>query len=70
VGDIGKLVGADVELLGKDFPISRLAEKDLPLPGVPRIRPLGFLSRGTFQGMGKIRQEKPRGRLKAVFGGR
>ena len=23
VGDIGKLVGADVELLGKDFPISR-----------------------------------------------
>ena len=32
--------------------------------------PLGFLSRGTFQGMGKIRREKPRGRLKAVFGGR
>ena len=24
--------------------ISRLAEKDLPEPGVPRIRPLGFLS--------------------------
>ena len=24
--------------------ISRLAEKDLPLPGVPRISPLGFLS--------------------------
>ena len=23
--------------------ISRLAEKDLPEPGVPRIRPLGFL---------------------------
>ncbi len=31
--------------------------------------PLGFLSRGTFQGMGKIRREKPRGRLEAVFGG-
>ena len=24
--------------------ISRLAEKDFPEPGVPRIRPLGFLS--------------------------
>ena len=24
--------------------ISRLAAKDLPLPGVPRIRPLGFFS--------------------------
>ena len=33
------------------------------------VNPLGFLSRGTFQGMGKIRREKPRGRLKAVFGG-
>ena len=32
--------------------------------------PLGFLSRGTFQGMGKIRREKPRGRLGAVFGDR
>ena len=30
---------------------------------------LGFLSRGTFQGMGKIRREKPHRRLKAVFGG-
>ena len=28
--------------------ISRLAEKDLPLPGVPKISPLGYLSRGTF----------------------
>lgn len=54
----------------KALVISRLAEKDLPEPGVPRIRPLGFLSRGTFQGMGKIRRESPRGRLKAVFGGR
>ena len=36
----------------------------------PIVNRLGFLSRGTFLGMGKIRLEKPRGRLKAVFGGR
>ncbi len=32
-------------------------------------RTLGFLSRGTFQGMGKIMREKPRGQLKALFEG-
>ncbi len=28
----------------KQLAISRLAEKDLPEPGVPKIRPLGFFS--------------------------
>ena len=28
----------------KEFTISLLAAKDLPAPGVPRIRPFGFLS--------------------------
>ena len=46
--------------------INEARKADINLPN----EPLGFLSRGTFQGMGKIRQEKPRGRLKAVFGGR
>ena len=41
----------------------------VPQQGKDRLNPLGFLSRGTFQGMGKNRREKPRGRLKAVFGG-
>ena len=36
---------------------------------VPDNRPFGFLSRGTFRGMGKVKREKPRGRLEAVFGG-
>ncbi len=31
-------------------------------------KPLGFLSRGTFLGMGKIRWKSPCGRLKSVFG--
>ena len=39
------------------------------LSEVPKKTPLGFLSRGTFLGMGKIRRKSPRGRLKAVFGG-
>ena len=32
------------EVSRKQLAISRLALKDLPLPGVPRIRPLGFFS--------------------------
>ncbi len=31
-------------VMRKAFVISRFAEKDLPLPGVPKISPLGFLS--------------------------
>ena len=34
--------GAEAKTLLED--LQCLAEKDLPLPGVPRIRPLGFLS--------------------------
>ena len=37
----------------KAFVISRFAAKLFPLPGVPKIKPLGFLSRGTFLGAGK-----------------
>ena len=32
-------------VMRKAFVISRFAEKDLPEPGVPKISPLGFLSR-------------------------
>ena len=33
-----------LSLIHISFVISRLAEKDLPEPGVPKISPLGFLS--------------------------
>ena len=55
-----------------DFEYSRKAISigvDRYLIGILVSMLLGFLSRGTFQGMGKIRRGKPRGRLKAVFGG-
>jgi hypothetical protein len=45
-------------VIRKAFVISRFAEKLLPLPGVPKIRPLGFLSRGTFLGPEKSKQKR------------
>jgi len=40
-----------------------LAAKDLPEPGVPNMRPLGFLSRGTFLGRGKHKKKGRKARL-------
>jgi hypothetical protein len=35
-------------VIRKALIIERLAAKDLPLPGVPRIRPLGLCCQGLF----------------------
>ena len=48
-------------VIRKAFNISRFAEKDLPAPGVPSIRPFGLLSRGTFL-TGKINKKSPQDR--------
>ena len=40
----GSIMAISSGVIRKALVISRLAEKDLPEPGVPRIRPLGFFS--------------------------
>jgi len=40
-------------VIRKTLIISRFAANDFPEPGVPKKRPLGLLSRGTFLGRGK-----------------
>ena len=60
------------DVIRKAFVISRFAEKLLPLPGVPSIKPLGLLSRGTFLGWGNRHKERaqnaPVERLKPILG--
>ena len=44
-------------VIRKTLIISRFAANDFPEPGVPKKRPLGLLSRGTFLGWGKRNQK-------------
>ncbi len=43
----GSIMAISSWVIRKALVISRFAEKDLPLPGVPRIRPLGFFNFGS-----------------------